>query len=56
MTALTVESANQYKAWDVYTTCGGLEVARTETRMNELRRRMDSAKNWGIDDARLEPA
>jgi glycine cleavage system aminomethyltransferase T/glycine/D-amino acid oxidase-like deaminating enzyme len=53
MTALTVESARQYKDWDVYTTCGGIEVARTETRMNELRRRMDSAKNWGIDDARL---
>src|SRR5512135_1343322 len=53
MTALTIESANQYRAWDVYTECGGLEVARTETRMNELRRRMDSAKNWGIDDARL---
>ncbi|HYL40977.1 MAG TPA: FAD-binding oxidoreductase, partial [Candidatus Binatus sp.] len=53
MTQLTVESADQYKAWDVYTTCGGIEVARTETRMNELRRRMDSAKNWGIDDARL---
>src|SRR5512135_1043830 len=53
MTALTVESARQYQAWDVYTTCGGLEVARTGTRMSELRRRMDSAKNWGIDDARL---
>jgi glycine cleavage system aminomethyltransferase T/glycine/D-amino acid oxidase-like deaminating enzyme len=53
MTALTVESARQYQDWDVYTTCGGLEVARTETRMAELRRRMDSAKNWAIDDARL---
>jgi glycine/D-amino acid oxidase-like deaminating enzyme len=53
MTALTIESANQYRAWDVYTECGGLEVARTETRMNELRRRMDSAKNWGVDSARL---
>jgi glycine cleavage system aminomethyltransferase T/glycine/D-amino acid oxidase-like deaminating enzyme len=53
MTALTVESARQYRDWDVYTACGGLEVARTETRMNELRRRMDSAKNWGIDSARL---
>src|SRR5512132_1170549 len=53
MTALTVERANQYKAWDVYTTGGGPEVARTETRMTELRRRMDSAKNWAIDDARL---
>ncbi len=53
MTALTVESARQYRDWGVYTECGGLEVARSETRMNELRRRMDSAKNWGIDDARL---
>ncbi len=53
MTALTVESARQYREWDVYTACGGLEVARSETRMNELRRRMDSAKNWAIDSARL---
>jgi glycine cleavage system aminomethyltransferase T/glycine/D-amino acid oxidase-like deaminating enzyme len=53
MTALTMESARQYQEWDVYTTCGGIEVARTETRMNELRRRIDSAKNWAIDDARL---
>jgi glycine cleavage system aminomethyltransferase T/glycine/D-amino acid oxidase-like deaminating enzyme len=53
MTALTVESARQYSEWGVYTTCGGIEVARSETRMNELRRRMDSAKNWAIDDARL---
>jgi glycine cleavage system aminomethyltransferase T/glycine/D-amino acid oxidase-like deaminating enzyme len=53
MTALTVESARQYREWGVYTECGGLEVARSETRMNELRRRMDSARNWGIDDARL---
>jgi glycine cleavage system aminomethyltransferase T/glycine/D-amino acid oxidase-like deaminating enzyme len=37
----------------VYTECGGIEVARSEERMTELRRRMDSAKNWGIDDARL---
>ncbi|GAC1664098.1 MAG: hypothetical protein NVS9B8_03950 [Candidatus Limnocylindrales bacterium] len=53
MAALTIESARQYRDWGVYTECGGLEVARSETRMNELRRRMDSAKNWGIDDARL---
>ena len=53
MTALTLESRQQYRAWNVFTECGGLEVARSETRMNELRRRMDSAKNWGIDEARL---
>ncbi len=53
MTALTVESARQYREWDVFTECGGLEVARTETRMAELRRRMDSAKCWGIEGVRL---
>ncbi len=53
MTALTLESARQYRAWGVYTECGGIEVARSETRMAELRRRMDSALTWGIDDARL---
>ena len=53
MTALTVDSARQYRDWGVYTECGGIEVARSEERMAELRRRMDSAKNWGIDDARL---
>ena len=41
MTALTLESARQYRAWDVYTECGGIEVARSATRMDELRRRMD---------------
>jgi glycine/D-amino acid oxidase-like deaminating enzyme len=46
MTALTVESARQYQEWDVYTTCGGLEVARTETGWTSLRRRDGSAKNW----------
>ncbi len=53
MTELTLESARQYRERDVYTECGGLEVARTETRMAELRRRMDSSKNWAIDSARL---
>jgi len=27
MTQLTVESARQYRDWDVYTECGGIEVA-----------------------------
>ncbi|MES1239752.1 MAG: FAD-dependent oxidoreductase, partial [Chloroflexota bacterium] len=53
MAQLTIESARQYEEFGVQTVCGGIEVARTETRMTELRRRMDSAKNWLIDDARL---
>ena len=53
MTALTRQSLRQYYELDVVTECGGLEVARTEERMEELRRRMASAKSWGIDDVAL---
>ena len=56
MAALTLESARQYREWDVYTECGGLEVARSDERMNELRRRLDSAKNWDIDARLVTPA
>src|SRR6187455_1990616 len=53
MTQLTLESQHQYVALGVNTECGGIEVARTEERMEELRRRMASAKSWGVDSARL---
>ncbi|HWE09168.1 MAG TPA: FAD-dependent oxidoreductase, partial [Solirubrobacteraceae bacterium] len=53
MTALTLESMRQYKDLDVYLECGGIEVARTEARMQELLRRMVSAKTWGIEPASL---
>jgi len=53
MTQLTLESQRQYVEMDVNTECGGIEVARTEERMEELRRRMASAKSWGVDSARL---
>jgi glycine cleavage system aminomethyltransferase T/glycine/D-amino acid oxidase-like deaminating enzyme len=53
MTQLTVESVRQYKELDVFTECGGIEVARTEERMEELRRRMASAKAWGIEPVSL---
>ena len=35
------------------TTCGGIEVARTEERMEELRRRMASAKAFGVEGCSL---
>src|ERR1700721_2784903 len=44
MTALTKESMRQYKDLGVYLECGGIEVARSEERMQELARRMVSAK------------
>ena len=53
---LTLESLRQYEALGVRTTCGGAEVARTEARMEELRRRMTSAKAWGIEAELLAPA
>ena len=36
-----------------FTQSGGIEVARTEERMQELQRRMSSAKAWGIDDVSI---
>ncbi|MGH2877462.1 MAG: NAD(P)/FAD-dependent oxidoreductase, partial [Solirubrobacteraceae bacterium] len=53
MTALTLESMRQYKDLDVYLECGGIEVARTEARMQELARRMVSACTWGIEPVSL---
>ena len=48
ITDLTLDSMRQYKEMGVFTESGGIEVARTEERMQELRRRMSSAKAWGI--------
>ena len=46
---ITLDSMRQYKELGVFTESGGFEVARTEERMEELRRRMSSAKAWGIE-------
>ena len=53
MTQLTLESVRQYQEMGVFTESGGIEVARTEERLEELRRRMVSAKSWGIDEVAL---
>jgi glycine cleavage system aminomethyltransferase T/glycine/D-amino acid oxidase-like deaminating enzyme len=53
MTQLTLESVRQYVELDVFTECGGVEVARSEERMEELRRRMASAKSWGVEPVSL---
>ena len=53
MTALTLDSMAQYEELGVRIECGGIEVARTEERMEELRRRMASAKSWGVEPASL---
>jgi glycine cleavage system aminomethyltransferase T/glycine/D-amino acid oxidase-like deaminating enzyme len=53
MTQLTLESVRQYEEMGVLTVCGGIEVARTEERMEELRRRVASAKSWGVEPVSL---
>src|SRR6266536_1370529 len=53
MTQLTLESMRQYEEMGVFTESGGIEVARTEERLQELTRRMASAKAWGIEDVSL---
>ncbi len=49
MTLLTLDSMDQYKELGVFTESGGIELARTEARMEELRRRMASARAWGVE-------
>ncbi|HYI74118.1 MAG TPA: FAD-dependent oxidoreductase [Gaiellaceae bacterium] len=53
MTALTANSVQQYKKLGVFTESGGIEVARTEERMQELQRRMASARAWGVEPVSL---
>jgi glycine cleavage system aminomethyltransferase T/glycine/D-amino acid oxidase-like deaminating enzyme len=55
ITDLTLDSVRQYEERGVFTRSGGFEVARTEERMEELRRRMSSAKAWGIESALVTP-
>src|SRR6201995_1479692 len=56
ITDLTLDSVRQYQEMGVFTQSGGFEVARTEARMEELRRRMSSARIWGIESALVTPA
>ena len=53
MTALTMESVRQYKELGVFIRSGGIEVARTAERMQELTRRVASGTSWGIEGMSL---
>jgi glycine cleavage system aminomethyltransferase T/glycine/D-amino acid oxidase-like deaminating enzyme len=55
MMELTRDSTEQYKELGVFTESGGIEVARTQARMHELRRRCSQAKSWGIPAELLTP-
>jgi len=55
MALLGEQSADQFRGFDLSVDSGGIEVARTDERMDELQRRMTSAKAWGIEAHMLSP-
>ncbi|QBR94369.1 FAD-dependent oxidoreductase [Nocardioides euryhalodurans] len=55
ITDLTLDSMRQYEELGVFTRSGGYELARTPERMEELRRRMSSARAWGIEAELVTP-
>jgi glycine cleavage system aminomethyltransferase T/glycine/D-amino acid oxidase-like deaminating enzyme len=55
MALLGVQSANQYRDAERSVDCGGIEVARSQERMDEFQRRMTSAAAWGVDARLLTP-
>ena len=56
MMELTRDSTEQYQELGVFTRSGGIEVARTDERMQELLRRRTQAKSWGIPAEMLTAA
>ena len=53
MTAFTLDSVRQYRDLGVFTESGGVEVARTPERLEEFKRRVTSAKSWGVEPVEL---
>jgi glycine cleavage system aminomethyltransferase T/glycine/D-amino acid oxidase-like deaminating enzyme len=56
MAFLTLESQRQYIDQGLNNTSGGIEVAREPQRLEEFKRRMTSAKAWGIEASLVTPA
>lgn len=56
MTEWCMDGIAQYTELGVYTQCGGIEIARTEARMHELRRKMSAAHAYGVEAELLSPA
>ncbi len=55
MERFTLDSIAQYRELGLYTASGGIEVARTSGRMQELGRRRSTAAAWGIESELLTP-
>ena len=56
MTMITRDSMKQYKEMGLFRESGGIELAQTEERLLELKRRMGSARNWGVPSELLDAA
>ena len=56
MTEWCLDGIRQFIELGVYTRCGGIEVARTEARMHELRRKLSAAHAYGVDAELLTPS
>ena len=56
MAKFTVDSVRQYDELGVFTRSGGIEIARTKERAEELKRRVASGKSWGIETEIITPA
>ena len=56
MTALARDSISQYKDLGVYYRSGGIEVARSGEQHRELKRRLHTAKSWGVSAEYLSPS
>lgn len=56
MTKFTLDCVAQYKEMGMFNQPGGIEVARTTERIEEFKRRVASAKSWGIDAELISPA
>ena len=55
ITQLTLDSMRQYADLGVVIPCGSMEVARSEERLQELRRRIASARAWGVEAELIGP-
>ena len=55
MALVTIDSINEFAEFGMFVESGGIEIARNEERMQELTRRLSSAKAWGIPAELLTP-
>ena len=55
MTQITRDSTRQYKTLGVFRESGGLELARSRENLEELKRRVATAKSWGEEGEIVTP-